>query len=105
MSSPSRSLNLDVKGATAVRCLAPIRLMEFDPVPGLLRLLDQMTERKALSFMFHAAQETPFDQQARETIDLGMFVEKRPVKPAYFVILTVGIVIAELTPANLVTHD
>ena len=42
----------------AVRVRAPVRLIEFDAVPGFVRLLEQLVQTHTLALMLHVPQQT-----------------------------------------------
>ncbi len=89
----------------AVRILAPVRLVERDAVPRLIRLQDQLVQTHPLLLMFNVAQKPTCVEQCHEPMDIRMFRNQRPIEPIRFVVQAVRIVVAVLCAAHLITHQ
>src|SRR5215472_1698294 len=74
-------------------------------MPGLSSSAKQLTQTPMALLRVQITQEPPLDQQPYEAVEIGMFFEERPIKPARFVVLAVGIVVAGLRAAHLIAHS
>src|SRR5215218_7598008 len=55
--------------------------------------------------MLHVAHHAACDQQTCKSVNVGMSRQKIPIKPADRVVMTIGIVVAALRPANFISHE
>ena len=55
--------------------------------------------------VFYGPQSAGRTEKAHETVQLGMFFHQRPVEPAKFVVVAIGVVIAILGAPHFVAHQ
>src|SRR5262245_30370813 len=89
----------------AVRRVAPVGLIQLDAVPDSLRFPELLNEALALTLAVQGATQAPLAEQADEPVQVRMFLKQRPIEPTRFIVLTVGVVVAVLTPADFVPHN
>ena len=89
----------------AVRTCAPVRLVEGDAVPGLVRFPQQLVQTDALALVFHVAQQPSGVEQGHEPVDIGVLRHQGPVEPARLVVLAVSVVVAMLGAPHFVAHE
>ena len=96
----------DLRGdRQAVRRLLPVGLVQFHAVPGTMRLPEQLIQAHVRLFGLHLSQQPSSVQQRQEPVHVRVLRDERPVEPARFVVLAVGIVVAPLGAAHLVAHE
>src|SRR5215469_7611889 len=74
-------------------------------MPGLSGGPKQLTQAPVALLRVQVAQEPLLDEQPYEAVEVGMFFKERPIEPARFVVLAVGIIVAGLRAANLIAHS
>src|SRR5262249_24880587 len=89
----------------AVRLVAPIRPVELHSMPTSHSLADQLNQSHPRAFRVSVAQPSRGDERLCKPMKVRMFHYQRPVEPTGFVVLTIRVVVAELSPPGLVSHD
>src|SRR4029453_18985410 len=83
----------------------PVRLVKFHAVPPQIHAAEELRQAHALALWFRVSEHTSRIEQSDKAMDVGMLCEKRPVEPAGFVILAIGIVISKLCSPHFVAHE
>src|SRR3989442_15927955 len=87
-----------------MRPIAPVGVIEFYAVPGLLRLTEQLIQTLAPVFGLEISQQPPLNEQFHEAVYIGMLRDQCPIEPTGVVVLAVSVVVAPLRAAHLVPH-
>src|SRR4030095_4246195 len=80
-------------------------LVKFHAVPPQIHAAEELRQAHALALWFGVSEDTSRIEQIHKAMDVGMLCEKRPVEPAGFVILAIGIVISKLCSPRFVAHE
>src|SRR4029450_4649479 len=89
----------------AVRMFAPVRLIKSDAVPDQVHAPEELVQGNAVLLGFWVSQNTSRIKQRDEPMDVSMLCEQRPIEPAGFVILAIGVVVPKLGSPHFVTHE
>ena len=92
--------NLRRKRQTS-RVIAPVRLVQADPVPGEVRFPEQAVQARPLALVLRVVQQSPGDEQLQKTMYIRVLLEQRPVEPTGFVVLAIGVIVAARACAGL----
>jgi hypothetical protein len=79
-----------------LRLRAAVGPVELDAVPDPLCLTEKLAEALAPPLGLRGSQEPASGEQRHEPVHGRMFRDQRPVEPARFIVLAVGIVVAVL---------
>ena len=90
----------------AVRRRAPVRLSELDAVPGFPGSAEQLIQSQALAASASESRKSRLlSQQPHEPVDPGVCLEQRPIEPVRFVVLAIGVIVADLRAPDLIAHS
>jgi hypothetical protein len=85
--------------------LAPVRVLQLDPMPLDARPAQQLVETKRPTLLDDIAPPAKPVELPHETVDVPMLFEQVPIKPGQFRIVAVGVVVAQLGAAHLIAHQ
>src|SRR4030095_8995148 len=89
----------------AVRMFAPVRLIKFHTMPGQVHTAQQLVQANTVPLGLRVSQNASCVEQGNKTMDVRVLCEQRPIEPAGFVILAIGVVISTLCSPHFVTHE
>src|SRR5512132_2667527 len=89
----------------AVRMFAPVRLIKFHTMPGQVHAAQKLVQANTMPLGLRVSQNASCVEQGNKTMDVRVLCEQRPIEPAGFVILAIGVVVSTLRSPHFVTHE
>src|SRR4030095_6888052 len=89
----------------AVRMFAPVRLIKLHTMPGHVHAAQELVQANTVPLGLRVSQNASCVEQGNKTMDVRVLCEQRPIEPASFVILAIGIVVPTLCSPHFVTHE
>ena len=74
-------------------------------MPRLDGFVDQLVQGLPFALVVQIPQQPSLNEQFYEPMDIRVFVDERPVKPADLVILAVRVIVAALRSPDFIAHE
>src|SRR4051794_36318717 len=82
----------------------PVGLPQPHAMANLVCPPHPLVQAHAWALMLNLSQQSTLVEQGHEPVQVSMCLEQPPVEPAGFVILAIGIVVADLGASDLIAH-